>query len=143
MPYDFQDIKSSLAQMEAESLGCTVLVPQANQLFIDLDDIDGNNWFNLNVGKIEEQLGPLTIEWLPSPSGAECHHHVVVTVSRNLSDIERIAMQAFLGSDRKREALSWVRLINDDPQPTLFYQKKPLQLETTNPVGLLQSRNGD
>jgi hypothetical protein len=138
MPYDFNDIKSSIAFIEAEGLNCTVLVPKPNQLFIDCDDLEGNNWFNMNIGKVDEQVGPLEIEWLPSPSGTLHHHHIVVTCSRDLTDIERIAMQAFLGSDRKREALSWVRLVNGDPQPTLFYQKKPELLEAAKPVGLLE-----
>jgi len=53
---------------------------------------------------------------------------VVVTLERNVEPMERILIQAFLGSDLKREALSWVRIVNNDPNPTLFFEKKPLQL---------------
>jgi hypothetical protein len=128
MPYDFKDIASANAYAEAEAAGCVVKIPSPNELFIDIDDKDSAMWFCLNVGKINEQVGVKDTHRAPSPSGKPEHEHIVLTLVRDVTDMERIAMQSFLGSDRKREALSWVRLVNNDPNPTLFYEKKPLEL---------------
>lgn len=83
----------------------------------------------MNIGKVDEQAGlDGSPEWSVSPSGKQDHSHVIVRLRREVTPMERILIQAFLGSDLKREALSWVRLVNDDPNPTIFYTKKPLQL---------------
>lgn len=128
MSYDFKDIQSSHAYAEAESKCSTVRLPKPTELFIDLDSEEDKTWFYLNIGKVREQMGNVDIEWISSPSGDPGHAHVIVTLSREVSEMERILLQAILGSDRKREALSWVRLVNNDPSPTLFYEKKPLLL---------------
>ena len=130
MPYEFKDVTSANAHADALAVGCTVVFPKANQLFVDIDDVNGTNWFHMNISKIVEHCvgGETQVEWKPSPSGKLDHSHVVVTLPRDVTAMERIAMQAFLGSDLKREALSWVRLVNDDPNPTLFFEKLPLQL---------------
>lgn len=132
MPYDFKDITSSNAYAEAESRGCCVKTPAADELFIDIDDTDGSVWFHLNIGKVHEQISVVNTDWLPSPSGDPIHQHVVVKLGRDITPMERILLQAVLGSDRKREALSWVRLVNNDPNPTMFYEKKPLLLTGEN-----------
>ena len=136
MPYDFKDITSANAYAEAESIGCTVRKPAVDELFIDINDAYGSTWFHLNIGKVAEQIGVVTTEWLPSPSGQSDHSHVVVKLGREVTQMERILLQSVLGSDRKREALSWVRLVNNDPDPTLFYEKKPLQLTEGAPLNL-------
>lgn len=128
MPYDFKDITSANAYAEAEANGCTVKLPAPNQLFVDIDSEDGAMWFCLNIGKVSEQVGVVDTERHPSRSGTPLHEHVTVTLAREVTEMERILLQAVLGSDRKREALSWVRLVNNDPNPTLFFEKKPLQL---------------
>ena len=129
MPYEFKDITSANAYSEAEANNCVVKVPSPTELFIDIDDALGAQWFHLNIGKVVEHVGlDGSPEWSTSPSGQQGHSHIVVKLRREVTPMERILIQAFLGSDLKREALSWVRLVNDDPNPTLFYEKKPLQL---------------
>lgn len=125
--YNFDTIKSDNAFAEALSKGCTVRVAERNELLIDIDDEDGWHWFAVNIGKVEEHIGCTWAE-IPSPSGDPKHKHIVVTLDREIDNYERIILQSVLGSDRQREALSWIRLINDDPNPTLFYQPEPKQL---------------
>ena len=124
MPYDFKDIASANAYVEAEVNGCTVRVPNANELFVDIDDEQSKTQFYMNIGKVKEHMGVIDIQWIASRSGKPERNHIVVTLQRDVTAMERIAMQSFLGSDLKREALSWVRLVNNDPNPTLFYEKK-------------------
>lgn len=91
----------------AQSLGLQVVTPEADQIFIDLDDeadravmleviaMFGRNGYTLRVEKETE-----------SKSGKR---HVYIRAGFPLTEIERVALQACLGSDRKREALSIMR----------------------------------
>lgn len=55
----------------------------------------------------------------PSKSGGE-KQHIRVFLPFNVEPVERIALQAALGSDGVRELLSLRRVRGDDPHPTLF-----------------------
>lgn len=51
--------------------------------------------------------------------------HIYIQFPRPLSDAERIALQASMGSDRKRELLSLSRILGGtDRQPTTFFEVK-------------------
>lgn len=127
--YDFAAVSSSHAFVTASETNRVLKTPAPNQLFVDLDDKVSVDWFHRNIGKIEEQFGS-GVHWdlAPSPSDELDHYHGVVVLPRDISNVERILLRCLLGSDLKREALSWVRLTNNDPYPTLFYEKKPLEL---------------
>jgi hypothetical protein len=43
---------------------------------------------------------------------------------RDLTPIERVTLQTILGSDPKREFLSFNRIENGDEHPTLFFERK-------------------
>lgn len=141
MAYPFDSIKSDVAFAEALQSGKVVKLPAANELFIDVDGDppDGHpDWFAFNWSKIEEHIpGGASFTQEPSPSGEAGHYHIVVTLSRDVEPMERILLQAILGSDLQREALSWVRIVNGDPHPTLFFEKAPLALPAAEPLALL------
>lgn len=135
--YDFAAVRSSIALAQAASKNCKVVEPKTNELFVDIDDVNGKGWFNQNIRKVESEIGCTYVE-MPSPSGEEHHQHIVVTLNRDVTPLERILLQTCLGSDRKREMLSWIRFINDDPIPTLFFEKLPEMLAAApEPLGLL------
>ena len=46
-----------------------------------------------------------------------------VNLPCDVANVERIALQAVLGSDRMREFLSLYRHLNGDTDPTLFFEK--------------------
>jgi hypothetical protein len=50
------------------------------------------------------------------------HWHAKIVCDKPLSDITRIALQAVLGSDRKRELLSLCRYFAGSRYPTLFFE---------------------
>ncbi len=52
------------------------------------------------------------------------HWHVEVISSQGLNKAERIALQAALGSDRKRELLSLCRYFAGSRYPTLFFEER-------------------
>jgi hypothetical protein len=48
--------------------------------------------------------------------------HVYLRLPRHLTNTERIALQATLGSDRKRELLSLLRVWGGNSEPTLLFE---------------------
>ena len=119
-------VASDYAFETAAQRGLDVVLPGPAELFLDFDN-EADYILMMN-----EQF-PLLKSFLPnaiitrsttSPSGDPGHHHVVVNIGEPVKDArERVLLQAVLGSDRKRELLSWRRIENNDPIPTLFFEK--------------------
>lgn len=104
----------------AKDLGLDVVLPEANELFLDIDNEDDYKVF-VEVSAI---LKDYIIAWhsAPSKSGLP-KRHIKVQFSRDVNPIERIMLQALLGSDRKHEAHSIVAYINGHTNPTMFFEK--------------------
>lgn len=128
------------AAAEAEERGVDMVLPESPQdLFIDID----------NAADEEILLRHLTVlahfgvhvkvkKHAPSPSNEPGHMHYYLHVDPEDLDLEymdltpaaapyiRILLQAVLGSDRKRELLSFLRLVlNTGQPPTVFFESKP------------------
>jgi hypothetical protein len=115
----------------AHERGLDIVLPREREAFIDIDTEDDHAHFRFAFEKLAEACGCAC--WLrPSPSGRLGRYHAVVRFRwwrEPLSAVERIAIQAALGSDRKREALDLVRLYNDEPQPSLFFERPAVAAE--------------
>jgi hypothetical protein len=97
--------------------------PLANELFIDIDDSSQQATFDRNYLILEKTFDFITTIITSSrrkPNGK----HIVVIMGRDVTPIERIALQAALGSDPTREAHSLIRYIDKDPLPTIFFEKR-------------------
>ncbi len=106
-----------------------VVLPLSNQLFIDIDDEASMARYDLNLTKVEEYVGVRGFPVItPSRSGDVERKHIIVTLARDVTPMERILLQALLGSDLRRELLSYCRITIDDPNPTLFLEKGHAQI---------------
>jgi broad-specificity NMP kinase len=102
-----------------------VVFPEENQLFIDIDDYRSMEEFSRNRDIIHEVYGIVETRVSDSRSGYPKRHLVVVLNKKITSVMERLALQAILGSDRRREANSLRRYILDgELTPTLFFEVK-------------------
>ena len=119
-----------------------VILPEPNQLFIDIDTEKDYEEYRFNMELIEIHLPYLIddVEERPSKSGLP-GRHVTLTLERDVTDLERIGLQAILGSDRKREMLSWLSAGQGHQHPTLFFEKKQDQLQAA--PELLQISGGN
>lgn len=121
---EFKSLSSESAFEQAEKTGKKVVLPEPNQLLIDIDDEAAlKNYITLE-GLLERHWGVEAAVKTPSPSGRAGRFHVTVTLDRTVTPLERIALQLAMGSDRKREILSLARLEHGDEHPTLFFEKK-------------------
>lgn len=121
------------ATRAAAAKGLVVVIPKANELFVDIDDAASLAVFNRNVSLMSELL-PCTWAIAPSPSGKPHRHHATVTLSRDVSSpFERVMLQALLGSDLLHEVLSWRSATKGVEHPTLFFEKPNAQLPAGPP----------
>lgn len=91
-------------------------------------DIDNNRdlkhflkclpWFSCMTHEMKMELRAVNFE--RSRSG---NWHVCIKLSKPLRTIERIALQAILGSDRARELCNWERYRFRSVHPILFIKK--------------------
>jgi hypothetical protein len=108
------------ARAKAARMGCFVVFPEPTQLFVDIDTPAGLRTFVQNLPRLRG--ASYTVR--PSQSGLPGHFHVTVAMSRPVSPIERIALQAMLGSDLTREILSWLRIQRGIEEPTIFFERE-------------------
>jgi hypothetical protein len=95
---------------KAKELGLVVRYPSERELFIDIDSQEALDRFEDLYAIFEEHRDhAAAYDVTPSPSGKPGRYHVVVTLSKPVTDQkERIILQALLGSDTKRELIAYL-----------------------------------
>jgi hypothetical protein len=123
---------SARGRADAALKGLIVVTPKNNELFIDIDSDTDLAEFDRNYGIIDELFGIDEAVQTPSRNKKQ-GKHIVVTLAQPITPLERVLLQAILGSDRKREALSLWRIRNNDPNPTLFFEKSESSMLGASP----------
>lgn len=122
-------------QKRADDRNLDIRYPKPNELFVDIDNARDFTRFKTLVEMIDRVEGVARWVDTPSASGGQ-HRHIVVTLTRNVTEFERIALQAMLGSDLKREILSYERhKRGSHPHPTVFFEPKPGSRPVAKPTG--------
>lgn len=135
-PKGMPNSQRALDQAQRESL--EVVYPADNELMIDIDNEHSYMLFQNQIQIVSKFVGVVEVRENPSKSGKPWKMHITVELDPNVSMLERLALQAMLGSDRTRELLGYVQYKNNDPHPVLFLEKKPAMLSAApEPAGLL------
>lgn len=113
----------SYLQSKAEVLDCGLVIPTEFELTIDLD-----KGMSLNVA-VEKTLEPFIADVLMTISKSK-NQHIYYRLYTGLPIGERIALQAALGSDPIREALS--ALDTKCEVPIAFFETPKEFLKVTN-----------
>lgn len=116
----------------AEKAGLVCVFPKPNELQIDIDDAESMKVWKRHRQVLEMYWGIVNEDIQPSRSGKPNRYHITVTVGRGLKDLERCALQAMCGSDRMRELLSLVQVLENDPHPTLFVEKVSVRVSNAS-----------
>jgi hypothetical protein len=117
---------SKNAEDRAVREGLDIRFPADNELFIDIDNEHSYLMFEKQIDIVKKHVGlkcTTVTTVTPSMHGLP-GRHIVVTLSRNVTELERICLQACMGSDRVRELLGFIQNVNKDPHPTLFLEAK-------------------
>lgn len=109
----------------AKAKGMKVVIPGPTQLLLDIDNDADHAWMQEQIACMAS--AGLTVRILsdhPSKSGLP-RRHVYIDIGMELSAIERIAWQACIGSDRRREILSLLRVKHRhiDRPPTVLFER--------------------
>jgi hypothetical protein len=100
-----------------------VVVPGAFELQVDIDSEEAFKEFELRFQKASELGFVSGFSSHPSKSGTEGRYHVTVRTPLKVENaIERIALQALLGSDWLRELRGIDRIRKGEAIPTLFFE---------------------
>jgi hypothetical protein len=90
----------------AKENGLRVVYPTAHTLLIDIDSDADLKVFKENLVVLQEHF-EVKWSWSPSRRKAEGKHIIVKIEEEEFTFLERLGLQAMLGSDRKRELLSF------------------------------------
>lgn len=108
---------------EARNDGMVLVFPLDNELQIDIDDLSSYCIFESQFRILEENFPGCTFEEHFSKSGPP-KKHITVKLPFDVEDaLERIGLQAALGSDFKRELLSLINHRRGQSKPTLFLER--------------------
>ena len=122
--YDPGMLNSQRAINVALSEGLTVRLPEANELLIDIDNEHSFMLYQKQIDIVDKYIG-LGAPWQCTPSRHGLPgRHIVVTLDHDITETERLLLQACLGSDRVRELLGYVQMKNGDAHPSLFLESK-------------------
>jgi hypothetical protein len=103
--------------------GLKVVEPKANELQIDLDGARSLHTYCRQYFMLSQH--GLTRKWkeriTPSKSGGS-RVHVTITLPKRIDNLRRVAFQAILGSDIKREAFNLCRVIKRNKYPIIFFE---------------------
>lgn len=109
----------------ADKNGLDILVPDEDELQIDIDTEEQYQQFLKAVENLNYMIMcPFNIVHNePSKSGLP-RRHIVIKMAEPLDASLRIALQACLGSDLRREMNNIRRVINNDIYPIVLYERK-------------------
>jgi len=122
-PYDFNSLKNEMAHKKVADENLLIIYPEDDVLQIDIDNEHSYLLFTNQVMILSKFMQVQKWDVTPSKSGLP-KRHITVSLGRAVSSLERLALQAMLGSDRIRELLGFVRLQQGELHPTLFFERK-------------------
>lgn len=117
MDYDWEKEKSNIAA--AQAAGFLIVRGNENTLLLDLDTSAGLEQFHRMYEMVDSKFKILSSETWKSKSG---HSHVKLLIREALSAAQRIALQAVLGSDPKRETFGVYKLTKGVEEPSILFR---------------------
>lgn len=106
--------------------GKLVIRPDCFQVFVDIDKQEDLAIYDKAYSILKKEAGLEEEKRVASPSGGT---HIYLRARQPISQIERLLLQACLGSDRVRETLAYIQLLTgQNPEvASCFFENKPNQ----------------
>jgi len=105
------------------SRGFEVIQSTRNTLLLDIDSEDDFNRYKFALPLVMEFLNIKEIQMWES-KGLAGHRHILITLNEDLHVLTRIALQAALGSDPRREIFAIERVKAGISEPSLLFRPK-------------------
>lgn len=108
---------------KARKRGLIIVEPKPNELQIDLDGARALHVYGRQFYLLKQQ--GITKGWkekiAPSKGGGQ-RVHVTITTPKPIGKFLRVAFQAVLGSDIKRESFNLCRVLKRNKYPIVFFE---------------------
>lgn len=121
------------------------IVPNSYQLQIDLDSeeqlVKFLDQFRIFIASKVWSVRSFSF----TPSSKDHHWHATIELKKQMRSIERIALQAVLNSDLRRELFNLCRAKLKQPFPVLFFEellKKPVPRLLPSPLAAMRKQRG-
>jgi hypothetical protein len=111
------------AEMKAEEKGCVVEFADDSTLQLDIDSDVAFNTFVEQIIMLND-LGIVKWNGYNVRTSLSGNRHITVALLSPLPIETRILLQACLGSDRKRELLSYAGVLKGQEHPVLLFRPK-------------------
>lgn len=109
----------------AAKRGDRIVVPDAYTLQVDLDSPKALQSFGSQLALLRRRSS-IANKWKIriTDSAQRGHCHITIRTASRMSLKVRIALQALLGSDLKRELMNWMRVEKRQKLPILFFERE-------------------
>jgi len=111
---------------KAKEANFTIIEGTPKTLLLDLDSWEAECRYDAMYSMLCMNFGAREKSRWKSKSGKGVH--VVISLKDDLDETTRVALQAIMGSDPKREMFGIVKILNDVEEPSLLF--KPPQKDT-------------
>ena len=111
--------------IKAQKHNLVIVEPKPNELQLDLDSDRAIKAYGAQYNILKR--GGLTKGWrckMRTSKSGKTRVHITITMPKRIDDLRRVAFQACLGSDLKREAFNLCRVINGNKYPIVFFEKE-------------------
>lgn len=105
----------------AKAKQLVVIEPGPRELFVDIDNEEDMERCRQAVIFLGKHV--VSKKQSPSSSGRRGRYHVTITLDHDLGNIERICLQAIVGSDWRRELLSYKAHRRGVATPSVFFER--------------------
>jgi hypothetical protein len=104
--------------------GLKVVQPKPNELQIDLDGARALRRYGMQFSILRK--AGLARRWKEKiqPSKKPGHVHITITLPVKIDNVQRVALQAVLGSDIRREAFNFCRVVKRNKYPIAFFERE-------------------
>jgi len=130
-----------IAIENAREEGYVVVYGNAKTIQLDIDNkTDFNNAINM-LETFQDGIGITGISYSLSKNG---NIHIYLSIARPLERHKRLFLQAVLGSDRKREALNWIWMEQNENEECFLIECSsiiPVTLKQLKNLSLFMERN--
>lgn len=109
------------AYEKAAELKLNVVESSDKVLFIDLDSAEAETHFKAQLLVLQENCPKIVKDYIYTTSKGG-NTHVYMRLTKSLSLTHRIGLQAALGSDPKREILSFAAAFNNEPTVSVLFE---------------------
>lgn len=110
----------------AKEKGLRAVIPKANQLLLDFDTEEQYVLYKERVKRLNQSIPVVEVYNQPSKSGLP-KRHLILEMECDIDPAGRLVLQQYLGSDPTREFLSFLRTLQDDPYPTILFERDEMK----------------